>query len=307
MIQVTIRQLEYATATARFGGVTAAAEALHISQPALSVALAQLEATLGQPLFLRRPGGRITPTSFGRTWLAEAEVQLAALSRLMSGTTPAAPVRLAVFEDLAPALLAPLLRRLASAAPALLVEPEVLSFEALTEGLRQGRVDLALTWDLGLDAGYEKTVLHEVPPHAVLPQDHPLAARARRGLTLQALSDQPLILADQGLSIGHIRAIFAQKGLPCRIAHRTASLELMRSFAANGLGIGISYTRPAGRRSHDGARLATVPITDAGSEPIILARVEKNALSSPAQHLATLIPDLIGAAQALDSQDTTES
>ena len=59
--------------------------------------------------------------------------------------------------------------------------------------------------------------------------------------------------------------------------------------------------------SHDGARLATVPITDAGSEPIILARVEKNALSPPAQHLATLIPDLIGAAQALDSQDTTES
>lgn len=307
MIQVTVRQLEYATATARFGGVTAAAEALHISQPALSVALAQLETSLGQPLFLRRPGGRITPTSFGRHWLAEAQAQLDALTRLMSGNTPAAPVRLAVFEDLAPALLAPLLRRLASAAPDLVVEPEVLAFEPLTDGLRQGRIDLALTWDLGLEAGCEKTVIFDVPPHAVLPPDHPLVARARRGLTLAALADQPLVLADQGLSIGHIRAIFAQKGLTCRISHRTASLELMRSFAANGLGVGLSYTRPAGRRSHDGARLVTLPIIDAGSEPIILARIAANPLHPPAARLAALIPDLIGTAQTPDPTDTTES
>lgn len=307
MIQVTVRQLEYATATARFGGVTAAAEALHISQPALSVALAQLETSLGQPLFLRRPGGRITPTSFGRHWLAEAQAQLDALTRLMSGSTPAAPVRLAVFEDLAPALLAPLLRRLASSAPDLVVEPEVLAFEPLTEALRQGRIDLALTWDLGLESGCEKTVILDVAPHAVLPPDHPLVARARRGLTLQALADQPLVLADQGLSIGHIRAMFAQKSLPCHIAHRTASLELMRSFAANGLGVGLSYTRPAGRRSHDGARLVTLPIIDAGSEPIILARIAANPLHPPAARLAALIPDLIGAAQTPDPTDPTES
>jgi DNA-binding transcriptional LysR family regulator len=307
MIQVTVRQLEYATATARFGGVTAAAEALHISQPALSVALAQLETTLGQPLFLRRPGGRITPTSFGRTWLAEAQTQLDALTRLMSGSTPAAPVRLAVFEDLAPAFLAPLLRRLASTAPDIVLEPEVLAFEPLTEALRQGRIDLALTWDLGLDAGCDKTVIMDVAPHAVLPQDHPLVARSRRGLSLASLADEPLVLADQGLSIGHIRAMFAQKGLACRIAHRTASLELMRSFAANGLGIGLSYTRPFGRRSHDGARLATLPIIDVGSEPIVLARIAANPLHPPAARLAALIPDLIGTAQTPDPNDPTES
>ena len=123
MLPVTIRQIEYATATARFGGVTAAAEALHISQPALSVALAQLESTLGQPLFLRRPGGRITQTAFGRTWLAEAQTQLDALTRLMSGETPAAPIRLACFEDLAPTLLGPLLRRIATTDPGLVIEP----------------------------------------------------------------------------------------------------------------------------------------------------------------------------------------
>lgn len=294
MLPVTIRQIEYATATARFGGVTAAAEALHISQPALSVALAQLEATLGQPLFLRRPGGRITQTAFGRTWLAEAQTQLDALTRLMSGDLPSAPVRLACFEDLAPTFLAPLLRRIATTAPGLIVEPEVLPFEPIAEGLRSGRIDLALTWDLGLDATVDRTILRQIPPHAVLSADHPLTTQAKRGLTLAEVSQHSLILADQGLSLGHMRALFAARDLPFTVAHRTASLDLMRSFAANGLGLGLSYTRPSGRRSHDGAPVITIVITDAGTEPIILARNAANPLRPEAVQLATLITESLG-------------
>ncbi len=291
MLAITLRQLEYATATARFGGVTAAAEALSISQPALSVALAQLESTLGQPLFLRRPGGPVALTAFGRTWLAEAQAQLDALTRLMSGEVPSAPIRLACFEDLAPTLLAPLLRRIATAAPGLTVEPNVLPFEAIADGLRSGQIDLAITWDLGLDATVDKTLLRQVAPHAVAGADHPLAPLAKRGTTLAEVSEYPLILADQGLSLGHMRALFTARGLPFTVAHRTASIDLMRSFAANGLGLGLSYTRPAGRRSHDGAAIATVVITDAGTEPIILARLAANPPTPEAAQLAALVTD----------------
>jgi DNA-binding transcriptional LysR family regulator len=84
MIQVTIRQLEYATATARFGGVTAAADALHISQPALSVALAQLEAALGQPLFLRRPGGQSQFSEALRAQVHGSSALRAALEEIQS-------------------------------------------------------------------------------------------------------------------------------------------------------------------------------------------------------------------------------
>jgi len=302
MLPVTLRQIEYATATARFGGVTAAAEALHVSQPALSVALAQLEQTLGQPLFLRRPGGRITPTSFGRGWLAEAQGQLDALSRLMSGETPAAPVRLACFEDLAPTHLAPLLRKLASTAPDIAILPDILPFEAIAEGLRAGRIDLALTWDLGLDSSTDRITLQQIAPHAILAADHPLAAHGRRGMPLASLAGHPLILADQGPSLAHMRALFTARDLPFTVAHRTATIDLMRSFAANGFGVGLSYTRPAGRRSHDGARLATVPLTDAGTEPIILARATGNALPPPADRIATLIPTLFTPSQDPDGE-----
>ncbi|MBC2835560.1 LysR family transcriptional regulator [Paragemmobacter straminiformis] len=303
MINGTLRQIEYACAVGRFGGVTAAAEALHVSQPALSVALGQLEAALGQPLFQRRAGGRVVPTAFGRGWLAEAQAQLGAMERLMAGAVVQAPVRLACFEDLAPALLARVLRGLEGTGIA--VEPAVLGFEAITEGLRLGRIDLALTWDLGLGTEVARQVLTRVVPHAVLAIDHPLLRR-RRSVTLAELAEVPLILTDQGLSVGHIRGLFSQAGLSPRIAHRTASLELMRSFAANGLGVGISYARPLARHSHDGQRVMTLPISDAGSEPVVLAHHAGHPPTGAAHRLVELLPALLPFGREADSMAASE-
>ena len=289
MLSLTLRQMEYAVAVARHGGVTAAAEALHVSQPALSVALAQLEALLGRPLFLRRRGGRLMPTAFGRGWLEQAEVQLQALARLTQpGVALRQDVRLAVFEDIAPAVLAPLLTYAASHAPQLVLAPQVMGFEALIEALRRGQADLALTWDLGLQTDMARQVLAQVAPHVVLAPDHPLADKPR--ILLRDLTDLPLILADQGLSLGHMRGLFAQRGLTPQIRHRTASLDLMRSYAANGLGVGMSYSNPAPRQSHDGKPLLTRPLSDGGAEPIVLAHLAQNPLSEGAVTLAELMP-----------------
>ncbi|MEZ5798476.1 MAG: LysR family transcriptional regulator [Paracoccaceae bacterium] len=288
MLSITLRQLEYATAIARHGGMTSAAAALNVSQPALSVALSQLEAGLGQPLFLRR-AGRVSPTSFGAVWLAEAARQLQGLHRLMQGDMAQTPARLAVFDDLAPGLLAPMLARLAATGPA--VTPQVLGFEALAQALLRGSIDLALTWDLGLPSQIERLELARIAPHVVLAPDHPLAALL--GVSLAQLAPFPLVLTDQGLSIGHMRALFTSRGLEAQVAHRTATLELMRSFAANGLGVGLSYTRPAGGHSHDGSPLLTRPVTDAGSEPLVLAQLGGNPLSASAARLRAALPSLL--------------
>lgn len=302
MLSVTLRQIEYATAAARHGGVTAAAAALNVSQPALSVALAQLESQLGQPLFHRRPGGRILPTAFGQHWLEAAQTQLDGIAHLMSGAeAPVLPVRLAVFEDLAPAHLAPLMRRLRALAPDLRLEPAVLGFEALIEAVKSGRADLAITWDLGLDASLTRSILAQVQPHAILSADHPLAHR-RAVVTLAALASEPLVLTDQGLSLGHMRGLFAQAGRQPQIAHRAASNALMLSLAANGLGVGLSYSRPLQRRSHDGAVFVVKPVTDAGTEAIVLAHSAANPLTGAAQRLAALIPDLLTGEPAAPDQ-----
>jgi DNA-binding transcriptional LysR family regulator len=286
MLSVTLRQLEYAVAVARAGGMSAAAEALHVSQPALSIALRELEAQLGRPLFLRRSGGPLAPTAFGRGFLEEAEAQLAAISRLMAGEeAPPQPVRLAVFEDLAPMLLAPLL---AALPPDLPVAPVILGFEPITEGLRSGQVDLALTYDLGLSQALARQELGRLRVHAVMAPGHRLAVRA--GVSLGELATEPLILADQGLSVSHMRGLFARRGLVPRLAHRTATLELLRSFAANGLGVGLSYTIPAPEQSYDGAALISRPVLDAGQgEPVVLACADRAALSVAGERLARLI------------------
>ena len=279
MLSLTLRQLEYAVAIGRHGGLSAAALALNVSQPALSVALAQLEYHLGQPLFARRPGGPMQPTGFGLDWLAEAERHLAGLAALMTGVRRA-PLRLAVFEDLAPALLAPLLAHAATVDLALQARP--MGFDALSEALQGGSVDAAVCWGLGLPPGLHLHEIARIGPQAVLAQGHPLAAKAV--LCLADLAGQPLVLTDQDLSIAHLQVLFHRAGVPCHIAHRCATLDLMRSFAANGLGIGLSYSQPAPHISHDGKPLVLRPIADAGTEPVVLARL--TAASAPASAAA---------------------
>ena len=266
-LSLTLRQLEYAVAIARCGGLTAAAEALHVSQPALTVALAQLEALLGQSLFLRRPGAPLTPTGFGTAWLAEAAAQLNGLAALMQGPRKPA-LRLAIFEDLAPTLLAPLLARAADAGHTVQARP--MDFADLGHALLSGSVDAAIGWELGLPPGLILHPLAQIVPQAVLAPDHPLAALP--DLSLSDLAGKPLVLTDQDHSIAHVQILFHRAGLPCHIVHRCATLDLMRSFAANGLGIGLSYTQPAPRVSHDGRLLTLRALRDAGSETLVLAR-----------------------------------
>lgn len=266
MLSLTLRQLEYALAIHRAGGLTAAAEALHVSQPALSVSLAQLERQLGQPLFLRRPGGPLIATGFGADWLAEAARQLDGLQALLRSPR-VAPLRLAVFEDLAPAVLAPLLAHVQAAGLALQARP--MGFAALAEALRDGSVDAAVSWGLGLPPGLERQDLAQVAPQAVLAADHPLALAS--DLSLRDLDGQPLVLTDQDLSLAHLQVLFHRAGVACHIAHRCATLDLMRSFAANGLGIGLSYSQPAPRISHDGKPFVVRRLSDAATEAVVLA------------------------------------
>ena len=82
MLHVSLRQLEYVVAVGRAGSLSAAAEALHVSQPALSVAIASVEGRVGEVLFLRRKGVAISLTAYGRIFMSEAEALLAVAQRL---------------------------------------------------------------------------------------------------------------------------------------------------------------------------------------------------------------------------------
>ena len=65
--------------------------------------------------------------------------------------------------------------------------------------------------------------------------------------------------------------LFRRVGQVPLVRHRAASIELMRSLAANGEGTGMSYTNPRGRITDDGKLVVGIPISDAFAvEPIVL-------------------------------------
>ncbi|WP_419904870.1 LysR family transcriptional regulator [Kiloniella sp.] len=289
MLYLTLRQLEYVVAIAKAGSLTEAAQILNVSQPALSVAITQVEQRQGQKIFIRRKGTPITLTSFGRAFIGDAETLLIDAARLedpkVLATRGLHSITLGCFDDLAPTYLAPILLHLRTAFPAVEITPHVTGFEELALGMQNGQIDITITYDLGLDASFDKQLLKTISPHAFFHSRDPLSKRT--DLTLQDLADRPLILSEQGLSIRHMISLFRAQGLLPRVVHRAASLEVMRSLAANNEGIGISYTIPPTEISYDGKPLRTVPIINPEArEPIVLVRSALNPPTMP-------IPDII--------------
>lgn len=292
MLYLTLRQMEYVAAIARYGSLTAAASVLNVSQPSLSVAISQVESHLGTRLFIRGKGAPVTVTGQGRQFLAGAEAVLAAAKRLegmtadpaSAGTLPQL-IRLGVFEDLAPTCLAPILVGVAEHLPAIEVAAEIADFATIAGKLRRGELDLAITYDLGLDASFDCTALYHAEPSAFF-----AAGQGPDGstITLQELAEYPLILFEEGVSSQHVLRLFGQSGFQPRVAHRVAGLETMRSFAAQGLGVGISYTTPPGSVSYDGAHLRSLKISDDGApEPVMLARIADGASQDTTGDLLT--------------------
>ena len=282
MLSVTLRQLEYAVAVHEHGGVTAAAAALNVSQPALSVALSQLEAQLGKSLFLRRAGGPVSPTSYGRSFLKEANELLDGARRLVQEQSSRGTVTLAVFEDLAPLLLAPILATLRRTHADIDVTLLVGDFEDIAAALQsEGQADLAITYNLGLDRSFERHELVRLPLQAVVHSGHVFARRG--SATMVEVAAEPIILTNQGLSRSHMLKVFGERGHGLHVAFDAGTMETMRSFAANELGVGLTYTRPRPEVSYDGRPLAHVPIADAeSSEPIMLVHHGADTLSAAA-------------------------
>lgn len=293
MLYLTLRQYEYVCAIAQAGSLSAASNALNVSQPALSAALTRIEAHLGQTLFLRRRGAALALTPQGRDFAFRARALLDQAAGLETpGADPTGPQRLvlACFTDLAPFLLAPALKLLRDALPGLQISFRTAAFAPLTEALTSGEADLALTYDLGLDAGFQRVELARLTPHVLTPPDHPLAHSAE--VTLEDVARHPLILSQEGLSVQHMLGLFRRRGLAPVVAHRAGSLELLRSLAANGEGVGLAYSLPPGARSYDGLALASTAIagTDA-QEPVILACHGAAALGPVAEAARTVLAE----------------
>ncbi|MDF1855304.1 hydrogen peroxide-inducible genes activator [Pseudooceanicola sp.] len=148
MLNVTFKQLRYFDALATQGHFTRAAEVCAISQPALSMQIRDLEATLGHALFER--GGRgLRLTRFGQDFVLRARDILRAVADLedlarAQGPGLAGRLNLGVIPTIAPYLLPRLVGNLRQAHPGLDLHLRETVTARLIEELSTGRLDAAI-------------------------------------------------------------------------------------------------------------------------------------------------------------------
>jgi DNA-binding transcriptional LysR family regulator len=283
----TIRQLEYFVAAGKSGNLTEAARLLHVSQPAITNAIAQLEDAFGQQLFQRRHGEGVTLTAAGRQAIREARNILALVedfpSALRSGDDgPRGIVHLGCFEPLAcyhlPGLLSALTREL----PDIAVEFSLMTQKQLHEALQIGQIELAVSYDSGFWEDLDKLILFRVSPYAMICADHRLAAAD--AISLRELCAEPFILIDLPESREYQLSVMRSFGAEPKVRYYCSNLEVLRGLVAHGLGVSLSVTRPVGDRSYDGHPIAYRPVSEkVPPQAVVLAQARDIRRTQAAQ------------------------
>ncbi len=260
----TLRQLEYLIAVAEARSITLAAEQKGVSAPSISVAILQLEAKLGVPLFIRRhaQGMNVTPhgqeiVRHAKQVLEESRLLVEAANRLSGMVMGQLTVGcLSTFAQ----LLLPRLRRLFTGRyPDVEFHQNVSHQMDIVEALRDARMDVALTYDLAIPADLTFMPLAELPPFVLLAASHPLSTRATLAVT--DLADEPMILLDLPHSSDYFLSMFDPAGFKPTIAERTKDMALVQSMVANGFGYSLANVRPRAQEAPDGLPLAFIPLT----------------------------------------------
>ncbi len=274
-LRFTLRQLEYFVAVGQAGSIALAAQRIHVSSPSISTALTQLEAEFGLPLFVRRPAQGLTLTQSGRQFMQAARAVLADAGRLndLASTITGqigGPVAVGCLVTIAQVILPRLRQGFVARHPGVSFVQSEGDQAALYDGLRQGTLDAALTYDLAVPADLEFTPLVTLPPHAILPAGHPLAGAGAVGL--DQLAALPLVLLDLPHSADYFLRLFSDAGLQPQIAARTRDLGVARSLVGAGFGYSIANIRIANTNAPDGSPLCIRPISPPAA-PIMLGVV----------------------------------
>jgi DNA-binding transcriptional LysR family regulator len=262
-LRFTLRQLEYLVAVGETGSIIAASERLNVSSPSISAAIAQLESSLGLQMFVRRHAQGLSLTQGGRQMLQEARAVLAAAGRLpdlanaITGQVRG-PLTVGCLVTFAQVLIPRLRRGFVTLHPAVEFHQSEHHQAQIFDGLRQARLDVALTYDLDIPADLQFIPLHPMPPYALFAPDHPLAGQGR--VTVQELAPHPMVLLDLPFSTGYFLQLFQPHGLRPDVVERTRDIGVMRAMVANGFGYGLANIRPQARLAPDGRPLITVPL-----------------------------------------------
>lgn len=240
-MRVTLRQLQVFEAVARLGSFSRAAEEIHVTQPAVSKQVRQLQEEVGLPL-LEQIGRQVCLTDAGRELLATCsdwlntwnrfEQSIADLKGLKQGRLRIAVVTTAKY--FMPRVLGPFCGQY----PGIDVSLEVINRNRLLERLGQNTDDLYVMgvppegWEI------ENQPLVENNLVVIAPRSHRLARRRR--IPFAQLADETFIAREKGSGTRMtVERVFAENGVHFRIRMELGSNEAIKQAVAGGLGLAV--------------------------------------------------------------------
>ncbi len=239
MKNVTLKQLRVFAAVTRAGSVTGAAEALHVSPPAVTLQMKLLSEQLGLPL-VERASGVMVPTHAGRVLaetvhrieaiLGDTGAALAALAGSESGTVHVGVVSTAKY--FAPRVLAAFAR----AHPRIEMRLMVGNRADVIRGLQEHDLDLAVMGRPPEEIAVTAWVIGDHPHVVVAPATHALADR--RAVPPKALAGETFLVREPGSGTRTLmERFFAESGIAPRVGMEIGSNETVKQAVMAGLGI----------------------------------------------------------------------
>ncbi len=257
-----LRHLRYFVMVAEEGSVSRAAARLHVSQPAVSRQLRDLEGEFGVVLFDRKHDG-LALTEDGSTALSHAREVLrqaavfAETMRSLGGSEGRAGLRIGYIPTALPGFLAEGMRRFRQSHAHICVQIFEMTPREQEDALRDGEIDLALLGHASpaLKKAFRHKPIRKVPMAAALPEGHRLAHR--KGIDLAELEGETFLSLHEKHFPGRpelMRTVFAKAGIAPRVSLKVDGLSELLAQVGTGGGVAL-IPADAAVLPHAGVRL----------------------------------------------------
>jgi DNA-binding transcriptional LysR family regulator len=245
MRRYTLRQLDTFVAVARELSVSRAAEKLHVSQPAVSMQMRQLEEAVGLPLY-EQQGRGIVLTDAGedlRTYalaalgdLRQLDDAMAQRRGLRKGRVELAIVSTAKY--FVPMLLVMFRKKF----PDVEVALQIHNRENIMKLLANNEIDLVIMGHTPAAMDCEATAFATNPMAVLSAPSHPLSRR--RGASLALLAEHEFVVREQGSGTRQLmERVFAEHGIAPPIAMEMPSNETIKQAVMAGMGLSFLSLR----------------------------------------------------------------
>ncbi|QNN45647.1 LysR family transcriptional regulator [Thermomonas brevis] len=241
MINISPRQLQVFVETVAAGSLRAAAERLHLTQPAASMALTEMERLLGGPLF-DRVRGRLRLNARGHELLPLARELLerhAEFARAAAGAggALAGELRIGTSNTVGNYRVGELLGGFVQAAPEVAIRLRVGNTDDIARALLAHELDVACVEGTALPSGLEVLPWRDDALLVCAPPGHPLARR--RGLKEADFADAAWVIREPGSATRLLTEQVLGRLPPPRGRLELSQTEAIKQAVAAGLGIAL--------------------------------------------------------------------